>query len=155
PADRGQRRARTARGRASCRARDAASRRPARGDQLPLARGPDREAVHGGAVEGLHVPARLPRVRVWQGAGRARAHPQASAPLVPRARRQPAGGVRASTRRDKGLMSTIADGAVAARKRPPQEGRKVTPAPVAKAPFAGGILWIVLVAALLAGVVAV
>jgi cell division protein FtsL len=44
-------------------------------------------------------------------------------------------------------MSTIVDGAVAARKR--------RQAPAARAPFAGGVAWILLVAALLAGVVAV
>ena len=52
-------------------------------------------------------------------------------------------------------MSAIADGAVAARKRPSQEGRKGTPAAAARAPFAGGIVWILLVASLLAGIVAV
>ena len=45
--DRRQRRARPARGCAARRRRDAAARWAARGDQLPLARGPDREAVHG------------------------------------------------------------------------------------------------------------
>ena len=44
-AHRRQRRARPARGRAARGARDAAARRPARRDLLPLARGPDREAV--------------------------------------------------------------------------------------------------------------
>src|SRR5215203_4686028 len=43
--DRGQRRARRARARAPGGARDAAARRAAGGDLVPLARGPDREAV--------------------------------------------------------------------------------------------------------------
>ena len=46
-AHRGQRRARPARGCAARSRRDAPARWPARGDQLPLARGPDRQAVHG------------------------------------------------------------------------------------------------------------
>ena len=43
--DRGQRRARRARARAAGGARDAASARPARGDLVPLARGPHRQAL--------------------------------------------------------------------------------------------------------------
>ena len=52
---------------------------PARRDQLPLARGPDREAVHGRRGEGLHLPARLPDLRVRQGARAAAADAQAGA----------------------------------------------------------------------------
>jgi cell division protein FtsL len=47
-------------------------------------------------------------------------------------------------------VSTIADGGVAARKRPAKRSE-----PRARTPFAGGVAWIVVVAALLAGVVAV
>ena len=67
-ADRGQRRARPARGRAPGGGRDAPARRPARRDLLPLARGPDRQAVPRRRREGLHLPARLPGLRLRQGA---------------------------------------------------------------------------------------
>ena len=63
-ADRGQRRARRGRARAAGCARDAAARRPARGDLVPLARGPDREALPAHAGARLHLPARLPGLRM-------------------------------------------------------------------------------------------
>ena len=63
-----QRRARRARGCAAVRVRDAPTERPAGSDQLPLARGPAREAVHARARTRLRLPARLPRVRVREGA---------------------------------------------------------------------------------------
>ena len=47
--------------------------RSARGDQLPLARGPHRQAVHARARARLHVPARLPDLRLRQGARAPRA----------------------------------------------------------------------------------
>ena len=98
-ADRGQRRARPARGRAAGRRRDAAPRRSARRDQLPLARGPDREAVHGCRREGMHLPARLPDLRLRQGAGAAPAHAKARPAVRRRARPQPPGRLRAPPRR--------------------------------------------------------
>ena len=65
-------------------------------DQLPLARGPDREAVLRGAFEGLHLPAGLPGLRLRQGAGAAPAHPEARAAVRGRGGREPARRVRAS-----------------------------------------------------------
>ena len=59
--------------RAARRARDAPARRPPRGDLLPLARGPDRQAVPPRARARLHVPARLPGLRLRARAGAARA----------------------------------------------------------------------------------
>src|SRR5205807_720257 len=58
------------------RARDAAARRPPRRHLLPFARGPDREAVPARAGTRLHLPARLPRLRLRQ---RARAPRPAAA----------------------------------------------------------------------------
>jgi hypothetical protein len=79
-ADRGQRRARLARGarcrrRSRCCARAAGSR-----DQLPLARGPDRQAVPARPGARLHVPARLPGLRLRPRAGAARAFAAAADP---------------------------------------------------------------------------
>ncbi len=63
-----ERRAGPARGGVARGARDASAGRAARRDLLPLPRGPDREAVRRRAGEGLHVPAGLPRLRLWEGA---------------------------------------------------------------------------------------
>ena len=71
--DRRQRRARPARGGAPRRARDAPAGRQAGGHLVPLARGPDREALLRRAGEGLHVPARVPDLRLRQGADAAAA----------------------------------------------------------------------------------
>ena len=57
PADRGQRGARGARGRPRRGGRPPPSRWPARRPQLPLARGPDRQAVPRGGTTGLRLPA--------------------------------------------------------------------------------------------------
>ena len=59
-AHRRQRRARRARGRAAGGVRDAAARRPPRGDQLPLARGPDRQALLPRAERGCVCPPDFP-----------------------------------------------------------------------------------------------
>src|SRR5207253_412702 len=59
-----QRRARLPRGRAAVRVLDAAARWPARGDQLPFARGSDRQALHARSRTRLRVSARLPGLRV-------------------------------------------------------------------------------------------
>ena len=69
-AHRRQRRARRARARAAAALDDAAAGRAARGDQLPLARGPDRQDVHARRRARLHVPARLPDLRVRERADR-------------------------------------------------------------------------------------
>ena len=68
-AHRGQRRARLSRGRVAVGVRDAPSRWAARRDQLPLARGPDRQALHARSRTRVRLPARLPGVRVRQDAG--------------------------------------------------------------------------------------
>ncbi len=66
------------------RARPAAPRRPARGPELPLARGPDRQALPPGRATGLHLPAGGPRVRL-----RPTAAPSPAGPQGPRPRRPP------------------------------------------------------------------
>jgi len=63
-ADRGQRRARLARRCAARGTRDAAAGRPPCRHLLPLPGGPDREAVPPRARARVHVPARLPRLRL-------------------------------------------------------------------------------------------
>ena len=61
--------------------------RPARGDLVPLARGPDREALPARAGARLHVPARLPALRVRRAAGAAGgAAPRDPARRPPRSR---------------------------------------------------------------------
>ena len=95
----------------SCGTGDAAARRAAGGHQLPLARRPDRQAVSARARTRLHVPAGVPRLRVW---ARARApDPDAEAPptVRPRGRAQSAGELRSFASGDQELMSTIAQSA--------------------------------------------
>ncbi len=88
------------------------------------------------------MPARLPGVCLRQGADAAVAHAQARAAREARDGHQPAGRLGAPARGGEGLMSTIAQPTL----RRARAGRSA---------FTGGVLWIVLVAALLAGVVAV
>ena len=73
--------------------------RSTRRDQLPLARRPNREAVHGRRREGVHVPARLPDLRLRQGAGTAPAHEAPRSAVRRRARPQPPRRLRAPPRR--------------------------------------------------------
>ena len=54
-----------------------------RGDRLPLARGPHRQALSPGSGEGVHVSTRLPCVRVRQAAGVAALDTQGRAALRP------------------------------------------------------------------------
>ena len=61
-----------ARGRPPGRVRDAPAGRAARRHQLPLARGPDRQALPPRSRARLHVPARASGLRLRQGAGAAR-----------------------------------------------------------------------------------
>ena len=65
-------------GGAAGRARDAAPRRSPRGDQLPLARGPDRQALPRRAGQGLHLSARASGLRLRQGARAPAADAQAA-----------------------------------------------------------------------------
>src|SRR4029453_4558440 len=98
PADRGQRRARLARERLARRARNAAARRPSRRHLLPLARGPDREAVPPRARARLYVPAGLSRLRLGPRAGAPGAAAEADPAGRLRGRGEPALGVGAPTR---------------------------------------------------------
>ena len=63
-ADRGERGAGRARGRAPVRRRDAPAGWSSRRDQLPLAGGPHRQALVPGGGARLHLPARLPGLRL-------------------------------------------------------------------------------------------
>ena len=94
------------------------------------------------AGEGVHVPARLPGLRLREGAYAPPADPQADPSGEPRDRCQSTRRVGAAPSRPEGLMSTIAQPAL----RRARAGRSA---------FTGGVLWIVGVAALLAGVVAI
>ena len=94
------------------RARDAAARRPSRRHLVPLARGPDREAVPARAGARLHVPARLPGLRLRPRARAARAAAPADPARPGRARGEPALGVGAPARRGQdrgggGLMAAV------------------------------------------------
>ena len=100
--------------------RPAPARRPARRPQLPLARGPDRQAVHGRRAEGLHLPAVGADLRL---------RPIAAPPPdheVPdrrsgRARRQPARSERPSPRRrtDRRVAADEPTGRTGARTQDP------------------------------------
>src|SRR5207302_547285 len=89
PADRGERRARPARARATARLVAAARRRCARRDLVPLARGPAREALPRGPCPGLRLPAGAPGLRLpRRTGGRAGDAPRAAADgLLPALRR--------------------------------------------------------------------
>ena len=84
------------------RARDAASRRPARGDLVPLARGPDRQAVPAREGARLHVPAGLPGLRVRPRARAARDRAPARSgrarPRSPRTRASASARLRAAVK---------------------------------------------------------
>ena len=100
--DRRQRRARAPRGRTPGGGADAQAGRPHRRHQLPLARGPDREAVHPRAGARLHVSTRVPDLHLRQRARPARPDAQAAAARRTRARGEPAGRLRQAPRRDEG-----------------------------------------------------
>ena len=88
--DRRQRRAGGARAGAADRSSAAPSRRAPRRHQLPLARGPDRQALLRRPGARLHVPARPARVRLRNGADASSRHPQGGAALAGRDGGQPA-----------------------------------------------------------------
>ena len=135
-------------------ARDAAARRPPRRHLVPLARGPDRQGLPPRAGARLHVPARLPGLRVRLDAADARD----AAPRDPahrgRGRAQPARAVGAPPRRDEGLMAASRTPSRSERspspsRAPPRRRRASQPQARAR----GGILWIAVSGILLAGVV--
>ena len=100
------------------------------------------------AREGMHLPARLPDLRLRQGARAAAADPQARAAVGGRDRPQPARRLVAPARGGEGLMSDDRRGTVARKGRraaEPRAARKPTSAARARsrAPFAGGVAWIV------------
>ena len=84
--------------RAPRRARDAAPGRSPRRDLVPLARGPDRQALPAREGARLHVPAGLPGLRVRPRAGAARHRAQAGPAVPGRGGREPALRVRAAAR---------------------------------------------------------
>ena len=126
-------------------ARDAAPGRSARRDLVPFARGPDRQAVPRRASEGLYVPAGLPGVRVREGPDAPRADAEARAAEPAGSRAEPARGLGPPPRSAQELMSSIAQA----------PGRSVRGVRGVRGTFAGGVLWIVGIAVLLAGVVAI
>ncbi len=71
------------------RGRPPAARRPARRPQLPLARGPDRQAVHRRRAPGLHLPARAAGLRLRPEPPPAPRDPPVADPDGDRDRRQP------------------------------------------------------------------
>src|SRR5581483_1868170 len=169
-ADRRERRAGLARGRASGCPRHAAAGGPPGRHRLPFARGPDRQAVPAREGARLHVPARLPglRVRARAGAPCARAAPDQA--VAGGDRRQPARllGPPAGRGEDQGgrLMAALDWFAedVAPPVMRPVAGRRPRQRPQSGVRprrrghgvrLTGGILWISAFAVLLAGVVAV
>src|SRR2546421_347194 len=164
PADRGQRRARVARRGAAGGARAPAARRPPRGDQLPLARGPDRQALPPLAGAGLHLPARLSDLRLRARARAARTVTPRDPPVGAGDRDQPAGRLRPAARgrqdrvRDRhGLAMASWNDAAHALPSPRPSGRPRPAArrrPRARRGVAGGVVWIAALAGLLTGGVA-
>ncbi len=148
-----------------------AARRPVGGHLVPLAGGQAREAVPGRSRPGLHLPARLPRVRLRAHPRGGAAHPQGRGSDAGRGRPQPALGVRAHEDRPpragrRGLMAAIP--ARAPSRRAPSRAPARRPAPrrrtVAPAPARGrgarvldrllqGQVWVGLIFVLLAGIV--
>src|SRR5439155_4239176 len=125
--------------------------RPPRRHLVPLAGGPDREAVPAAGRAGLHVPAGLPGLRLRLAADDARD----AAPRDPSERRgdraQPACTVGAPPRRDEGLMATVSHAQAASVAEPAARPRP-RPRRRSKARARGGILWIAIGGILLAGV---
>jgi hypothetical protein len=125
--------------------------RPARGDQLPFARGSDREDLHARRRARLHVPARLPHLRLRKGAAPPRCVTTAAAAGRRRGRAEPACDVGEAPRRSQGLMPTTAYAEAA----PAEGGRRPRPVAARRAdPLRSGVVWIVVVGVLLAGLVA-
>src|SRR5205085_10512058 len=157
--DRRQRRARRRRARAALRAADAAPGRPARRDLVPLARGPDREALPPCAGAGLRLPARLPGLCLRARAGSARSPPEGDPADTARGRGEPARRLGpAPDGAEGGLVVAAWDVAaelLAPAPRPkPKPAAQKRPRPAARRRVTGGVVWIVFVAVLLTGIVA-
>ncbi len=123
--------------------------RPDRRHQLPLARGQAREAVLPRSGEGLHVPAGAAGVRLRKGARGTRPHAEAGPAVGARGRRQPARRVGAAASGGARLMSAIAEPARAVTRRARSARKRRSWV------LSGGVMWIVVFAVLLAGVVAI
>ena len=119
-------------------ARDAAARRPARGDQLPLARGPDRQALPARRRSGAASARRTSR-SASAGTSRRCVRSRASAirPSAQRDRDEPAGRIRAPAgrRQDRRRTDRVGHGLLE-RRRPrlpsPQPRRRPRPKPAAR-----------------------
>ena len=113
-------------------------------------------------AQGMHLPARLPDLRVRQGTRAAHPDEESGATVRTRARRQPASSIGPAARRGESVTS-YAESARAEPKRGRVRGqaqRRAEPrsrraADARPRSTLGGMLWIVVVAVLLAGVVAV
>ena len=122
-------------GRCPTRSSAAAARRPPRRHQLPLARGPDRQALLRRPGARLHVPARPAGLRLRQGADAPARHAQGRAALAGRDGREPAGRLGAPPGRGEDRRGTDGD-----RRRPrraaPRAAAQAAPraAPCAAAP---------------------
>ena len=121
---------------------DAAARRPARGDQLPLARGPDRQALHARPRARLHCPPDFPVCVCGHEPELRVADAQGVRPTAAEIAREPARRVGAAARRGEGL--TWPPGppqrprAAAGRRR----GRAARVVQRQRARLAGGVVWI-------------
>src|SRR5439155_23243595 len=153
PTDRRQRRAGLARGGAAGGVRDAAARRTARSDLVPLARGPDREALHARPRAGLRVPARLPDLCLRKATTVALAVPEGDPPVGPGARGESARRLRAPTGRSPNLMAAWTAAAARAERASAPRARVAARAQPQRRVTGRG-LWIAIVAVLLAGVLA-
>ena len=129
--------------------------RPGRGHLLPLARGPDRQALPSLTGARLHVPARLPDLRVWRAADRARDAQAGDPPLRCRGRTQPAFAVGAPPRGGEALVAPPAHAAtvVAPSRTRPRTKPVSRPKTRARrrARSRGAILWIAVSASCLRG----
>ena len=92
------------------------------------------------SAQGLHLPARVPRLRLREGAGAPPPHAKPVRPVVARDRRQPARGIGAAARRGEGLTMTTVSRRRSVESRRARRGRR---APRRATASRGGVLWIV------------